>query len=114
MSGEAGMTNPSTPTWPDEAANPNLHRTMRVQEGAHLSRAILRCANLHVSKLDFLQEVSNILFDFCACDAIELRLSNRNLHYRWVAVCRPTKSSQFERLGSARDDRGRVFAARTS
>ncbi len=111
MGEEAGMTDPSTPTRGNEAATPNLHRSMRMQEGAHLSQAILRCANLHISKLNFLREVSSILFDFCACDAVELRLSDRNLHYRWIAACRPTKSTHFERVRSASDDHGRVFAA---
>jgi two-component system NtrC family sensor kinase len=93
-------------------ANPvgsGRRRGMRQSEGAQLSQAILRCANRCLGKLEFLREVSNAVFDFCACDAIEVRLSDRDLHYRWQAEQRPKKSTQFERMKWMIDEKGRVI-----
>jgi signal transduction histidine kinase len=86
-------------------------RGMRVDEGARLSQAILRCANRYLGKLDFLREVSNELIEFCACDAIEVRLSDRDLHYRWQAARRPRKTTKFERMRWTVDEDGRVIPA---
>jgi two-component system NtrC family sensor kinase len=84
---------------------------MRVSEGARLSQAILRCANRHLGKLEFLREVSKVLMEYCACDAIEVRLSDRDLHYRWEATRRPRAGSRFERVQWSVGPDGQVIPA---
>ena len=84
---------------------------MRVNEGARLSQAILRCANRHLGKLEFLREVSGILMEYCACDAIEVRLSEHDLHYRWEATQRPQVGSRFERVCWAVGSDGQAIPA---
>ncbi|UCF33354.1 MAG: hypothetical protein JSV78_13580 [Phycisphaerales bacterium] len=81
-----------------EATSAGRRRGMRLGEGVRLSQAILDCANRQVGKLDFLREVSAILLDFFACDAIEVRLSDRELHYRLRASRRVRQATQFERV----------------
>ena len=53
-----------------------------------LSRAILRWANRGLPRIDFLSETSKALLDFSGCDAVEVRLSDGDLHYRWEATRR--------------------------
>jgi signal transduction histidine kinase len=84
---------------------------MRVEEGARLSRAILRRANRGLTKTDFLREVSSVLLDFCDCDAIELRLFEGDLHYRWEAARRPQKTDRFELVQWTVEEDGNVVPA---
>ena len=81
-----------------KAIGSGRHRGMRTDEGAQLSQAILQCATRCLGKLSFLHEISDILMDYCACDAIELRLSDHDLHYRWHAARRPKKATKFEHM----------------
>jgi two-component system NtrC family sensor kinase len=93
---------------PTSTGNP---RRMRLGEGVRLSQAILDCANRHLGKLDFLREVSTVLLDFFACDAIEVRLSDRDLHYRWRASRHARRAAQFERVQWTIGQDGRVIPA---
>lgn len=65
-----------------------------------LSRRILRLANRGVGRVEFLREVSKLLIDFSCCDALELRLRDPSLHYRWEATRRPQRSFRFVILGN--------------
>jgi signal transduction histidine kinase len=51
-----------------------------------LSRRILRYANLGTPRADFLREVSRMLLEFSHCDAVELRMRDGDLFYRWEAT----------------------------
>lgn len=61
-----------------------------------LSRRILRLANRGTPRIVFLREVSDMLLDFSACDAIELRLKDNELYYRWKASSSSESCSGFE------------------
>ena len=66
---------------------------MRIEDSVKLSRDILHWANRGLPRTDFLREVSNVLMDFTGCDAVEIRLSDGDLHYRWEAARRPESAS---------------------
>ncbi|MCX7021759.1 MAG: ATP-binding protein [bacterium] len=51
-----------------------------------ITRRILRFANLGTPRLEFLREMSRMLLEFSHCDAVELRMRDGDLHYRWVAT----------------------------
>ena len=78
------------------AAGAGKRRGMRIEEGAQLSQAILRSANRGLTRVDFLREVSSVLMEFCGCDAVEVRLNEGDLHYRWEATRRPQKVTRLE------------------
>ncbi|MEP0848478.1 MAG: hypothetical protein HRF50_16855 [Phycisphaerae bacterium] len=61
-----------------------------------LSRQILRMANQGGSRIEFLSEVSRLLLDFSRCDALEIWLSDHELHYIWHCARRPAAASQFQ------------------
>lgn len=60
-----------------------------------LARQILRMANQGGSRIEFLAEVSRLLLDFSRCDALEIWLSDHELHYIWKCARRPAAASQF-------------------
>jgi two-component system NtrC family sensor kinase len=68
----------------------------RTEDSLRLSRTILRFANRGLARVDFLREVSQLLLDFSGCDAVEVRLSHGDLHYRWEAARRPQEAIVFE------------------
>jgi len=74
-----------------------------------LSREILHCANRGLPRMDFLREVSTMLMDASGCDAIEVRLNDGDLHYRWEATRRPESGTQFELVRWTVGDDGRVI-----
>ena len=84
---------------------------MRIEEGAQLSQAILQCANRGLTRMDFLREVSSVLMEFCDCDAVEVRLNEGDLHYRWEATRRPRKAVRLELVRWTVRKGGRVIPA---
>lgn len=86
-------------------------RGMRIEEGAQLLQAILRCANRGLARMDFLREVSGVLMEFCGCDAVEVRLNEGDLHYRWEATQRPQKAVRLEHVRWTVREDGRVIPA---
>ncbi len=80
-----------------------------MRKGAELFQAILRCASRGLSRMDFLREVSQVLLKFCGCDAIEIRLNEGDLHYRWEATKRTQTAGRFELVRWIVDEDGRVF-----
>ena len=76
-----------------------------------LSQAILHCANRGLPRADFLREVSELVLDFSGCDAIEVRLNDGDLHYRWEAARRPEKTVRFDLARWLRTESGRVIPA---
>ncbi len=61
--------------------------------------------------MHFLQEVSQVLLTFSCCDAVEVRLSDGELHYRWEAARRPKPRAHFELVRWTRAPDGRVVPA---
>ncbi len=86
-------------------------RPIRAEDSVRLSQSILHCANRGLPRADFLQEVSELLLDFAGCDAIEVRLNDGDLHYRWEAARRPEKAVRFDLARWSRTDSGRVIPA---
>lgn len=84
---------------------------MRIEDSVKLSREILHWANRGLPRTDFLREVSKVLMDFTGCDAVEIRLNDDDLHYRWEATRRPGNASRFELLRWMLDDDGAVTPA---
>jgi two-component system, NtrC family, sensor kinase len=84
---------------------------MRPEDSAKLSKAILRCASRGLSRADFLSEISRVLMDSSGCDAVEVRLSSGELHYRWEALRRPEPGTRLEMVRWRRDPDGRVIPA---
>ena len=73
---------------------------MRIEDSVKLSREILHWANRGLPRTDFLHEVSKVLMDSTGCDAVEIRLNDGDLHYRWEAARRPESA-----VGARRGDR---------
>lgn len=93
------------------AETTDQHRSLRLEDSASLSRRILHCANRSLSRTDFLHDVSTILMDFSTCDAVEIRLSQGDLHYRWEAARQPRDTTRLELVSWTRDRNGRVIPA---
>jgi two-component system NtrC family sensor kinase len=72
------------------------HREIRIEESVRLSQDILHCARGGLPRTEFLQEVTHLLLDFSECDALEIRLSDGSLHYRWEVTRRPRRGVRFE------------------
>lgn len=68
---------------------------MRIGDGARLSLAVLRCASETRTRTEFLHAASRVLMQYCGCDAVEVRLSEGSLHYRWEAMQRPEDGARF-------------------
>jgi two-component system NtrC family sensor kinase len=86
-------------------------RAIRPGDSARLSRAILRCSSRAFSRAEFLHEISKTLMDFSGCDAVELRLNQGDLHYRWKAARRPEALADFEPVQWTRAVDGKVIPA---
>ena len=95
---------------PAAAVTGRLHPG-RTEDSVRLSRTILRFANRGLPRVDFLREVSQVLLDFSACDAVEVRLSHGGLHYRWEAARRPEEAIVFELARWTVDQDGVVIPA---
>jgi signal transduction histidine kinase len=59
-----------------------------------LSRRMLKYAGRGVLRVDFLKTLSEMLIDFSLCDAIELRIKERNRFFRFEAVKNETLEFQ--------------------
>ncbi len=90
---------------------PGRRRPIRAEDSVRLSQAILHCANRGLPRAEFLQEISELLLDFSGCDAIEVRLNDQELHYRWEATRRPKKAVRFDLARWLTAGDGRVIPA---
>ncbi len=86
-------------------------KRMRRNGAARLSQVILRCANRGLTRMDFLREVSSVLMESCGCDAVEVRLSEGELHYRWEATRHPRKAARLELVQWTISEDGQVVPA---
>ncbi len=66
----------------------------------NLSRRILHYANLGTPRADFLSEISRMLLDFSHCDAVEWRVKDGELHYRWEVTEKDSGRQLCEKLSS--------------
>jgi signal transduction histidine kinase len=96
---------------PSTASAQARDRSVRPADSAGLSRTILHCASRDLSRTDFLHEVSQALISFAGCDAVEVRLSHGELHYRWEASRRPGVRAHLELARWARGPDGKVVPA---
>lgn len=71
-------------------------RPIRAEDSVALSQAILHCVNRGLPRTEFLREISQVILDFSGSDAIEIRLSDGDLHYRWQAMRHPTSAVSFD------------------
>ncbi|HVP11240.1 MAG TPA: ATP-binding protein [Phycisphaerae bacterium] len=85
--------------------------TARPDDSAKLSQAILRYATRGLSRLDFLNGISQELMDFSGCDAVEIRLHSGELHYRWESSRRPELGTRLEMVRWRKDQDGKVIPA---
>ena len=76
------------------------------QDFSALSRKILKLANRGAPRIEFQREVSRMLIRFSGCDAVELRITDGKLHYRWEARMEPNERFQFEKLPYIQDEKG--------
>ncbi len=90
---------------------PGRRQPIRAEDSVRLSQAILHCANRGLPRADFLREVSELLLGFAGCDAIEVRLNDGDLHYRWEAARRPERAVRFDLARWMRIESGRVIPA---
>lgn len=91
-------------------------RIMRIEEGAGLSQAMslrqrarLRDASRQQTRMDFLRAASSVLLEYCGCDAVEIRLNEGDLHYRWEATQRPQNAFRFTLMRWTVLDNGNVI-----
>ncbi|MHC4209901.1 MAG: sensor histidine kinase [Planctomycetota bacterium] len=75
---------------------PGEPRGIRMEDSVKLSQDILHCARGGLPRTEFLQGVTDLLLDFSGCDALEIRLSEGSLHYRWEVTRRPRRDVRFE------------------
>ena len=94
-----------------DASAPRRRRSICAEDSVRLSRAISDCAGRGLPRIRFLQEVSALLLDFSGCDAIEVRLHDGDLHYRWEAARRPHHAVRFERVRWTVTEDGAVIPA---
>jgi len=81
---------------------PGGQHIMRIEGGAALSQAMslrqrarLRDASRGQTRMDFLRAASSVLLEYCGCDAVEIRLNESDLHYRWEATQQPQNAFRF-------------------
>ncbi len=77
------------------------------QDFSALSRKILKLANRGAPRIQFLRELSRMLIQFSGCDAVELRITDGKLNYRWEA--RDDGKSSFEILPSTTSEDGNII-----
>ncbi len=94
-----------------DTPDPTHRSPIRVEESVGLSRAILHCANRGLPRIEFLREISQVLLDFSGSDAVEVRLNDGDLHYRWELTRRPQNAVRFEIVRWMHDEDGRVIPA---
>ena len=82
------------------------------EQRAGLARAILECAKGGLRRCEFWHAVSQVLLDFSGCDALEVRLSDGELHYAWEAAQRPATEERFELTRWMRSATGQILPAR--
>ncbi|UCE18702.1 MAG: GAF domain-containing protein [Gemmatimonadota bacterium] len=74
-----------------------------------LSHRIFSLANRGVLRIDFMRKVLKMLFTFTECDAVELRLKERDTYYRCEFTDDPKASFHFEILPTMRDNKGKII-----
>jgi signal transduction histidine kinase len=74
-----------------------------------LSRQILHFANQGLPRPHFQREITKMIIDFSACDAVELWLKDRNKYFRCRANRRSKISSVFEITPCAQNGKGQMI-----
>lgn len=80
-----------------------------IKDISALSRRILRFANKGAPRIDFLNELSEILLRFSGCEEMEIRATDQKLCYRWCAGYLPVPTQSFEVIPSTMEYDGRII-----
>ena len=86
------------------SAKANVTSPDHLEEFSAISQEMLRYANRGASRIEFLAKISEPLLQFSRCDALELRLKDPDLAYRWEFTAEPAPSSQFTILDTAKSN----------
>ena len=93
-----------------EESSRQINTEVTVRKKSHdflaLSREILQLANRGEPRIEALTEISRMLIRFSGCDALELRLTDGELRYRWEAEIEPEENFNFELLPHVDDEKG--------
>jgi two-component system NtrC family sensor kinase len=73
------------------------------------SRQILRAANRGILRADFLAEVCKTLVEFSGCDEIEIRLKERNRHYRATGIAGEEMEFRLDVIPGAKNEPSPIF-----
>jgi len=90
---------------------PAGRRLLQIEDSLRLSRTILRCANRGLPRNEFLLEISAVLLDSSGCDALEVRLNDGDVQFRWEVTRRPEHSVCYELVQWTLGSDGRVIPA---
>jgi signal transduction histidine kinase len=71
-----------------------------------LSRKILDYAIKGIPRIEFLKETSRIVLNFSGCDAVEFRVAEGPMYYRFAARIHPEESFKFEILPVHQNKKG--------
>lgn len=83
----------------------------QAEDFSELSQRILSYASRGLARIEFLREVSKMVMEFSRCDAMELRLRDPDLHYRWEAARRPEPFFRFVILPNTRAQKSKLHAS---
>jgi signal transduction histidine kinase len=75
----------------------------------YLSHQIMDLALRGLLRIDFLNEVSNILMEFSGCDSVEMWLKERGKYYRSEVICDKKRPFHFEIMPAVKDGAGHII-----
>jgi two-component system NtrC family sensor kinase len=81
----------------------------RIEDFQTFSNRILTLANRGAPRIEFQRGVSKYLLSFSRCDVVELRMTDGDLHYRWVTESGRRVSFRFEIVRFAQDEHGVIM-----
>jgi hypothetical protein len=83
-------------------------RPRRPDRLSEVATKILHYANRGLPHIDFLREVSKMLMELSGCDALELRVKDPKLQYRWEASKQPRWAFRFVILEDSRKENHQI------
>jgi signal transduction histidine kinase len=75
----------------------------------YFSHQIMDLALRGLLRIDFLNEVSNILMEFSGCDSVEMWLKERGKYYRSEVICDKKRPFHFEIMPAVKDGAGHII-----
>jgi len=62
---------------------------------SEFSRNVIRFSNRRIPRIEFLTDLSKMIYDFSKCDTIEIWMRDGVMFYRWVAELYPNENMSF-------------------